>query len=134
MTDDVRELVRRGLDAFNHGDLQTMLALLDSDVEIYSHPDTGNTGTYHGHEGFMQWLQLWLDAWEEFRIEIRDIEALDDEHVLAVTDQFGRGKGSGVPVELRGATYAFTIREGRTTYVGLYLDRETALADLDRAG
>ena len=134
MSADLEDLVRRGLDAYEQGDLQAVLATLSPDVEVYSHPDTGNTGAYHGHEGFMQWLGLWLDAWEEFRIEVREVEALDDAHVLAIMDQYGRGKGSGIPVEQRGVAYLFTIRDGQTTFMGLYLDRVTALADLARAG
>ena len=43
-------------------------------------------------------------------------------------------KRSGIPVEQRGVAYLFTIRERRTTFMGLYLDRDTALADLARAG
>ena len=132
--DDLTGLVRRGMDAFNRGDIQTVLAMLDYDVEVYSHPDTGNTGTYRGHDGFLQWVNLWLDAWDEFHSEVREVEVLDDEHVVAIMDQFARGKGSGIPVEQRGVAYLFTIREGRTTYMGLYLDRETALADLSRLG
>jgi ketosteroid isomerase-like protein len=130
---DIEAIVRQGMEAFNRGDLQAILALLDEDVEVYSHPDTGNSGTYRGHEGYLEWTKVWLDAWEEFRIEVREIEVLDDEQALAITDQFARGRGSGVPVELRGATYVFTVREGRATRMGLYLDRATALADLDRA-
>jgi ketosteroid isomerase-like protein len=129
---DLEGLVRRAFQAYDRGDLQTVLATLDDDVEVYSHPDTGNTGTYHGHKGFLQWVALWLDAWEEFRIEVREVKVLDDVHVLAVMDQFGRGRGSGIPVEQRGVAYLFTVRDGRTTFMGLYLNRDTALADLGR--
>jgi ketosteroid isomerase-like protein len=122
--------VRRGMEAFNRGDLPAILAMLDDDVEVFSHPDTGNPGTYRGRDGYLEWAASWLEAWDDFRVEVREVEALDDEHVIAVTDQFGRGKGSGVEVGRRGVTFAFTLREGRATRLGLYLDREAALADL----
>ncbi|MDQ6915052.1 MAG: nuclear transport factor 2 family protein [Actinomycetota bacterium] len=130
MSADSADLVRRGMDAFNQGDLQTILAMLDYDVEVFSHPDTGNPGSYRGHDGYLQWAASWLEAWDDFRVEVREVEALDDEHVIAVTDQFARGKGSGVEVSRRGVTFAFTLHEGRATRLGLYLDREAALADL----
>lgn len=128
--EDNVEVVRRGLEAFNRGDIDAILALLDADVEVYSDPDTGNTGTYHGHRGFIDWTRLWLDAWEEFRIEVREVEAIDDEHLIAITDQTGRGRGSGIEVEQKGVAYAFTVRGGRAVFMGLYFTRENALADL----
>jgi ketosteroid isomerase-like protein len=130
MADPNVEAVRRGLEAYNRGDLDTIMSLLDEDVEVYSHPDTGNSGTYRGHEGFLEWSRLWLDAWESFRIEVKEIEALDDEHLIAITDQTARGRGSGIEVQQKGVAYLFELRGGRTTRMGLYLDRETALADL----
>jgi ketosteroid isomerase-like protein len=130
MPDPNVEAVRRGLEAFNSGDLPTIFGLLDEDVEVYSHPDTGNSGSYHGHDGFMDWVRLWLDAWESFHIEIREIEALDAERLIAITDQTGRGKGSGIEVQQKGVAYLFTLRDGRATRMGLYLNRETALANL----
>jgi ketosteroid isomerase-like protein len=122
--------VRRGMEAFNRGDLPAILAMLADDVEVFSHPDTGNPGTYRGRDGYVQWAASWLEAWDDFRVEVREIEALDDEHVIAVTDQFARGKGSGVEVGRRGITFGFTLREGRAVFMGLYLDRDAALADL----
>jgi ketosteroid isomerase-like protein len=124
------ELVRRGMEAFNRGDFPTLLALLDDDVEVFSHPDTGNPGSFRGHDGYLEWAASWLEAWDDFRVEIREVEELDDEHVIAVTDQFARGKGSGVDVSRRGVTFAFRLREGRATRLGLFADREAALADL----
>lgn len=121
------------MEAFNRGDVEAILAMLDRDVEVFSHADTGNEGRYRGHDGYLLWLESWLEAWDEFRIEVREVEPVDDETVLAITDQAGRGQGSGVVVTRGGITFAFTIREGLVTRIGLYLDRETALGDLPDA-
>jgi ketosteroid isomerase-like protein len=58
---------------------------------------------------------------------------LDDERVLVLTRNTGRGKGSGVDVtavSTRGAN-VFWLRDGKVTRLVAYWEREHALADLD---
>jgi ketosteroid isomerase-like protein len=121
------ELARAGFEAFNRGDLETVLSLLSPDVEVHSVAEMGEEGTYHGHEGYLEWTGIWLDAWEEFQVELIEVEAVDDENVLVHSRQRGRGKGSGVEVEQLGV-YLFTVRDGRAVRLHLYGDRESALA------
>jgi hypothetical protein len=67
---DPREaLLREGIAAFNRGDEEAVLAVLDPDVEVFTPPELGNAGTFHGHEGYTAWIESWLEAWDEFRIE-----------------------------------------------------------------
>jgi ketosteroid isomerase-like protein len=67
---DPREaLLREGIAAFNRGDEEAVLAVLDPDVEVFTPPELGNAGTFYGHEGYVAWIESWLEAWEEFRIE-----------------------------------------------------------------
>ena len=121
------ELVRSGFEAFNRGDVTGVLALLHPDVEVHSVAEVGEEGTYHGHQGFLDWTAIWLDAWDDFKIEVEEIEEVDDENVLIHARQRGRGKGSGLEVEQNGI-YLFTMREGLATRLHLYADRESALA------
>jgi ketosteroid isomerase-like protein len=46
--------------------------------------------------------------------------------VLILWHDRGRGKGSGVPMEQRGANL-MTVSEGRIVHVRLYVNREVAL-------
>jgi ketosteroid isomerase-like protein len=131
MPDTNADVVRRGMDAFNRGDTNTMLALLHPDVDIFGSPDLANPGTYRGLDGFMQWLNQWMEAWEEFRNGVGDIEQLDDENVLVTVDAHGRGRGSGIEVDLR-LVYLFTVREGSVVRLHLYADRQSALAAAGR--
>jgi ketosteroid isomerase-like protein len=121
------ELAQAGFDAFNRGDVAGVLALLDPEVEVHSVAEVGEEGTYYGHQGYIEWTGIWLDAWSEFRVELQEIEEVDDENVLVHSRQWGRGKGSGVEVEQNGI-YLFTVKDGLATRLHLYPDREAALA------
>jgi ketosteroid isomerase-like protein len=131
MRDDDVELVRRGMEAVNRGDDEAVLALLADDVEVYSDSSTGNPGSYRGKDGYLEWSREWLEAWDEFRMDVRAIEPVGDDDVLVTVDQMGKGKGSGIEIGVSGVVLHFRIRAGRATRVALYLNREAAAADLD---
>lgn len=118
--------VRDGLDAFRRGDGDAVLAFFSEDVEIYSPPEAGNAGTFHGHDGYEQWLAQWLEAWEGFEVEAQRIEPVGERHVVAETFQTARGRGSGVPVEQR-MSYVFDLRGGKVVAFQLYPDWDVAV-------
>jgi ketosteroid isomerase-like protein len=123
---DDAELVWRGLTAANDGDFETVLSLLADDVEVYSDPSTGNSGTYHGKDGYMEWATQWLEAWESFQIDIRELEPVGDDGILVTADQVAKGKGSGIEIGLKGVVYFFRVRDGLATRIALYMNREAA--------
>jgi ketosteroid isomerase-like protein len=126
---DPREaLLREGIAAFHRGDEEAVLAVLDPDVEVFTPPELGNAGTFHGHEGYTAWIESWLEAWEEFRIEPIEIEQFGDEFIVLM-DARGRGKGSGAEVSLL-IWWLYTVPVDRATRVHLYPTREGALAAL----
>jgi ketosteroid isomerase-like protein len=104
-----------------------VFGLAADDVEVGAASELPNSGTYRGHEGYLTWLGQWLDAWEEFTIDVLELEAVDDEHVIADVDQHGRGRGSGLPVTQRGLAYLARVRDGRIVRLFLYPDRTAAL-------
>jgi ketosteroid isomerase-like protein len=120
-------LVRRQFDLFESRDLDGLFDASAHDVEVGGAPELPNSGTYQGQEGFLTWIGQWLDAWDEFRIELVDAEAIDDEHVVATVVQRGRGKGSGLEVTQSGLAYLVTIRDGVVRRLFLYPDRDAAL-------
>ena len=121
------ELVRRGFDAYNGGDFETVLDHFDAEVELHTADGLPNAGTYRGHEGFAHWAQQWEEAWEDFRPEPRRIEAVGERHAVADVLQKGRGRGSGVEVEMT-LGYVFEYVGGRATYVALHPTFDDAMA------
>ncbi len=114
------------LDAFRRRDIEELLAMLDPEVEIFSSPELANPGTFSGREGYLRWIEDWLDVWEEFEIEPEAIEPVGSDHVVISVRQHGRGKDSGIEVEMR-ACYMAEFHDGKVMRFQLHPDRERAL-------
>jgi ketosteroid isomerase-like protein len=74
-------------------------------------------------------IQAYLGFWDNYRVHAEEYRELDDERVLVLTCQSGRGKSSGLETSQRRATL-FHIRDGKITRRVNYWDRDRALADL----
>ncbi len=128
MSDDARiELLRAGVDAFNRGDAEPALAIFADDVECHVAPDLMNTGTYRGHDGYLEMIAAWGEAWQRVEAEIVGVDELDAEHLLTEIHQRAVGAGSGVPVEMT-LFWLFQFRDGEVVRFHLYGDREAAVA------
>jgi ketosteroid isomerase-like protein len=73
-----------------------------------------------------------IDGFAEFRTIVEDIRAIDDERVLVLTQNTGRGRASGLELGemvTRGAN-VLHIRDGKVAKLDAYFDRDLALARL----
>jgi ketosteroid isomerase-like protein len=122
------ELARHGIESYDAGDLEAALGLLSPEIEVYSPPGTVNAGTYHGIEGFMRWTSMWNEAWERFEREIVRVEAVGDRHAVAVVNQTGVGRESGVEVQQVSGYLMELSDDERCTYFALYNDADAAFA------
>ena len=79
-------------------------------------------------EGYRQFLS----AWDDVRTDVEEYREFGSERVLVFTHTTGRGKTSGLELGPISATTAvlFHICDGKATKLGLYFDRQRALADL----
>ena len=122
---EVMEAARRGFEAYNRGDLDTVIEMLSPDFVVES--VVGNVGTYHGRQGFLDFSVPWEEVWEEFRSDISEIEPVGDDHVLIHADQLARGR-DGIEVTMQ-PVFAYEMGPaGLCTRMGLYFDRDQALA------
>jgi uncharacterized protein len=71
-------------------------------------------------------LREWLSPWDEWRVEPEDFVA-SGEFVVVLCRYSGRGKGSGVEVDVEGA-HLWTMRDGRAVRLEIFSSRERALA------
>ena len=73
-----------------------------------------------------------LGSWEDWRVEVEELRELDDDRVLVLARNTGRGKVSGMDVEQMGGKTASVLhmRHGKVTRLVTYFDRDRALADL----
>jgi ketosteroid isomerase-like protein len=125
------ELVRSIFAAWERGDFSdTGWAHPEIEFVIADGPSPGSwrglAGMAEGWRGFMSaWDQIHVEAVDEYRV-------LDDERILVLVHQGGRGKSSGLEVgrmRSKGAS-VFHVRDGKVTRLVLYLDRERGLGDL----
>ena len=126
MAEDNIEFARRAVEAFNRGDGEAVLTMLSPDVEVFASRSLANEGRFHGREGYLEWVGQWLEAWETFRVEVEDDFTLSGDDVVVSAHQYGRGKGSGVEVQMPIA-YLFTIRDGQALRIHLYPSKAEAL-------
>jgi ketosteroid isomerase-like protein len=123
------ELTRRGIDAFNAGDIEALIALCDPSIEFQSAFAAVGGSVYHGHDGMRQWQRDFADAWGgEIRVEPEAYFDLS-EHTLVFNLMRGRGRHSGAEVAMPMAA-VFGWRDGLLFFMRGYAHREDALSDL----
>ena len=104
-----------------------------SEIE-YVVADGPAPGSWIGLTGMAEAWRGIASAWEELRVLAEEYLALDDERVLVLLDNSGRGKTSGIDLhEVRGGANLFQVRHGKVTRYVIYWDRDRALADLGLA-
>lgn len=64
------ETLRRGLDAFNSGDMSVILGFIDPDFQAVIPPElSAEPDTYRGHDGVRRYFESFQDAMDEIRFE-----------------------------------------------------------------
>jgi ketosteroid isomerase-like protein len=124
--EDRERMARRGMEAFNAGDVSGMLAALSKDVDVYASPEMANAGEYHGHDGFVSWLTAWTEAWEEISAEVTDTIPVGDRHIVTAIHQQGRGR-AGIELSMKLA-FLFEIGDdGLCTFLAMVPTPEEAV-------
>ena len=127
MSSPNEELVHRGIEAYNRGDLESTLGLFDPEVVVH---DPGRTGrSYRGREGLMRFWGEWLENWDSYRLEPHEFIE-EGEEIFVACEQVGRGKLSGVEVR-QDLFCVYRIREGTVVELRIYADRAPALDSLN---
>ena len=121
-------IVKALWDAWDRRDTPGMFALYDEDVAWdMTRSNVPGMGVYRGHAGVRQFFEEWLGTFEEFYARPEEFVHAGD-HVVVQVCQGGRGKGSGVEVEMPVYWHAFWVRDGKVVRVVVHRDRDEALA------
>src|SRR5438105_1007331 len=96
------KLAHDSYDAFNRRDLETLLQLYDPRCEWHmSHyPAWPEKRIYRGREGLTEFFDNWLDPWEEFYVEVKQVTDLPGDRAFVIGYNRGRGRLSGAQVEI----------------------------------
>ena len=120
------ERVYEILGAFQQGEDEKLRGLMHRDSEVYAAPGLINAGTYHGYEGFMDWMRQWEEAWDEANYELGEVIEVDEDLVVVPAHVVAIGAGSGVRIDaVFGWLYEW--EDGLSRRFQVYPDVETAL-------
>ena len=111
MSQENVEIVRRGYEAFNRGDIDGVIGLLAPDFEyVASGLVPGVGGAYRGADGLRQFAETFWNEFDDPRIEIHELLDAGDQ-VFASTTMRGHGKQSGAGTSWS-VCQVWTVRDG----------------------
>ena len=102
---------RRMWDRFLAGDLPGTLAFFDENIEVHDIPDLPDASVYHGHQGYLDQIEKFGEAFSDITWE--PLELIDrGDKVVSVVHATGLAKTGGLEAE---TTYAelYTWRRGK---------------------
>src|SRR5262249_12229220 len=123
------DIAKRGIDAFNRGDVEALATDTTEDVELFpALAGAVEGGGFHGRAGIGAYFQIIAETWGEFRILAEEFRDLGD-GVLVIGRIWGSGKGSRVPVEAPNAI-VMDFRGDKVWRIHSYFDQAEALEDV----
>ena len=106
------EIVRRVFDACAAGGVEAVLGFFAPDVLLYPFPEWPGPSEYRGHDGVRALLAEWIENFDDFEIEVREIREAR-ERVLMLGETVGRIKGSGAPIRQPFGAIYWDFDDGR---------------------
>jgi ketosteroid isomerase-like protein len=127
MSQENVEIVRKVFAAFDRGDIEAVLHLCDEDIVITQPAEVpGISRQQRGHQGVLEAFSIWPEQWDDFRVEVLGLTAAPTDKVMANIRTIGRGKQSGVEVDM-GFSFVFTVRDEKIIEWQLFLREDQAL-------
>jgi ketosteroid isomerase-like protein len=119
-------IVRDAFGAFSRNDIEGVLRLCDENIVVTQPPELpGVSPQQHGHSGVLEAFEIWPEQWDDYRIEILRMADRGD-RVLVTTRQGGRGKQSGIQVEMA-IMMVFTLRNQKIVEMQIFMREDQAL-------
>jgi ketosteroid isomerase-like protein len=128
------ELVRRGFELFNEGDLDALFAeVFHPDVDYSGDPDlsalAGFPAEAHGVEAVRAVWEAFFAIFDEIQLTELDAVPGEGDEVFASAHMITQGGTSEVPIDPR-LHFAFEVSAGRWRFLSAKLDRTAAVAAL----
>jgi ketosteroid isomerase-like protein len=128
---ELTDRLRAAYEGFGRRDLETVLSVMDADIEWDATDALAHTGVFHGHDGVADYINGISGAWEEFHLDPEQFtESGDGAHVLVLGGVKGKLAANGQHVEARFAHVLQLDERGHVTRLKVCLDREAALREM----
>jgi ketosteroid isomerase-like protein len=129
MSQENVEIARRWMELNNLRDVAGVLRLMAPDIECYPAEDQPDSSSFVGREAFAEYVQQWLDVFDEYEIEPSEfIDA--GEYVVVVGRIRGRAQGRRIEVS-DDETWLLRFRDGKAIE---YRECRTKQKALEAAG
>jgi ketosteroid isomerase-like protein len=119
------EIVRRIFEGWATGDVRVGADDLDPHVVFVVPPDFPEFGVFSGPDGIRTLLLRFLEQWERFTLEAKDVRVVGDT-VIARLLQHGKGRASGVEGDLEWFML-FTFRGSKIVRMEAVMEEAKAL-------
>ena len=120
------EIVRRATEAYSRGDLDEALASWSADAVLdWSNSRGLEAAVVRGRDEIRAYMEQFLEAFEEVRIELEDVFEADEGVVIVENLAYFRGR-DGIEVTARSA-WVITLLNGCQTSLTLYQSKADAL-------
>lgn len=135
MPGETDELVQRAYKAFSERDLDALIEIADSQIEVHTVTGmlAGRDEPYRGHEGLLEYLRDVSEMWDEIELTASDFHPLSDGRIVV----FGRVRARRELAVIDAPNaWLWEVREGRIRSARVFGDPQTArelLASADAA-
>jgi ketosteroid isomerase-like protein len=109
MTEDDIRVLLDGYEAWNRREFGVLAELLHPEMEWERAFGDLNAGVHHGADGFRQFVDSWLESFDDFSIQPELLVQAGDV-VAVVAHQHGRGQSSGIELDAR-VVHVWTIKD-----------------------
>lgn len=122
--DEIIARLRRGYEAFNRGELDSVAAELAPEVTVEERPESPDPENVLGRDRALAAIGSLRDEFDDYRFEERQI-LVEGEHVIAVMRQSAIGKLSRVPVD-GDIVHAWHVQDDRVVALRAFSTLEEA--------
>ena len=120
---ELEPMMRDAFSRWNKGDREPDPERVHPDVEIVSASVVFSGQSHRGYEGFRRWIDDLSEAFDEWTLELGDLEDVAKGQALGVGSVHFRGRGSGAVVDLECAWIFDYDDEGRLTRLEAFPNR-----------
>jgi ketosteroid isomerase-like protein len=128
MAQDNVDVIQGAWDAFRRGDIEGATAVADPSAEFVASDALPWGGTYHGPEGFREFLATLLQNFDKFEAKPEKVLGADDDHVVVLAHIAGRTK-RGQDVDTH-AVWLYKMRNGQVIRADAFVDTAKVLEAL----
>jgi ketosteroid isomerase-like protein len=132
MSQENVQIIHRGYEAWNRGDMAAVLEGFDPSFEWWERGDSFHATVRRGHDGLRGgWAEI-AESFSEFRMDPKEFIDAGD-YVIVPIHRVGTGRASGALIE-EDEVHVYRMRDGKAVELREYHEKQEALEAVGLAG